>query len=195
MPFALLVLIGCDSEKPEEVTAAPLAATEAPAVKEFDYAFMTDALHAAVEADRTAYTRLVVNRLTLEEKVITASEHWEDDKALLLPAQMFRAGAELAREKNEKVNYSLLSQWPINKQNKPKTPIEEEGLKFIAENPGENFYGEETLGDKTYFTGIYPDMAVAEACIKCHNEHVDSPRTDFEMGDVMGGVVIRVEKQ
>jgi len=32
----------------------------------------------------------------------------------------------------------------------------------------------------------------AEAFTKCHNEHNDSPRTDFDLGEVMGGVVIRI---
>ena len=37
-----------------------------------------------------------------------------------------------------------------------------------------------------------PDVAVAPVCVSCHNEHPDSPKTDFELGDVMGGVVIRI---
>lgn len=60
------------------------------------------------------------------------------------------------------------------------------------DNSGENFYGEEKLGDVTYFTAVYPDVAVSPACTTCHNDHKDSPRTDFDIGDVMGGVVIRV---
>lgn len=39
---------------------------------------------------------------------------------------------------------------------------------------------------------MYPDKAVAKACISCHNDHKDSPRKDFKMGDVMGGVVLRL---
>jgi len=74
----------------------------------------------------------------------------------------------------------------------PRTDLEKKGLAFISENPGERFYGEETLGGIEYFTAIYPDVAVAQACISCHNDHADSPRRDFKMGDVMGGVVIRI---
>ncbi len=37
-----------------------------------------------------------------------------------------------------------------------------------------------------------PLLGDAKACISCHNEHKDSPRTDFKMGEVMGGVVIRL---
>ena len=69
---------------------------------------------------------------------------------------------------------------------------EKEGLEFVAENPGENFYGQVDFGGKTYFTAVYPDHAVVEACVNCHNNHRDSPRNDLEVGDVMGGVVIRI---
>jgi hypothetical protein len=154
---------------------------------------MADALHAVLESDRTVYTRQVVNRLQNEEKVIRASEHWEDDKALPLPAQMFRMGAEMVAEKNAGFSYALLSEWPINKQNVPKTDAEKTGLKFVAENKGtEPYYAEEELGGKKYFTAVYADTGVAQACISCHNNHDDTPRDDFKLGDVMGGVVIRI---
>jgi hypothetical protein len=153
---------------------------------------MADALHEVMKADRTVYTKLIVNRLVKEEKVIKASEHWEDDKALVLPAQMFRYGAEMVAENNSDFSYSLLSLWPVNKQNKPKTDIEKNGLQYVADNPGKNYYGEEELGGVKYFTAVYADTGVAPACISCHNEHKDTPRTDFKLGDVMGGVVIRI---
>src|SRR5690606_29963522 len=71
----------------------------APAQAQVSYKDMADALHAVMESDRTVYTRMVVNRLQNEEKVIKASEHFKDDKALPLPAQMFRFGAEMVAEK------------------------------------------------------------------------------------------------
>ena len=113
---------------------------------------MADARHAVMEADRTVHTRNVVNRLQNEQKIIKASEHWKDDHALPLPAQMFR-------------------------------------------NPGKNYYAEEQLGDQRYFTAVYADVAVTGACISCHNEHQDSPRNDFKLCDVMGGVVVRIPLQ
>lgn len=155
--------------------------------------FVADALHAVMESDRIVYTKKVVNRLVKDDKVIKASEYWEDDKALPLPAQMFRMGAEMVQAKDAGFTYSLLSKWPINKQNEPKTPVEVVGLDFVAANGGNtNYYAEEKLGDKTYFTAVYADVGVAPACVDCHNEHVDTPKTDFKLGDVMGGVVIRL---
>jgi hypothetical protein len=153
---------------------------------------MADGLHAVMSADRAIYTKNVVNRLQNDEKVIKASEHWKDDKALPLPAQMFRMGAEMVSEKNPGFSYALLSMWPVNKQNVPKTEVEKAGLKQVAEAADKNYYGEEELGGKKYFTAVYADTAVAPACVKCHNEHKDSPRRDFKLGDVMGGVVVRI---
>ena len=111
---------------------------------------------------------------------------------MVLPAQMFRYGSERVAESKAPFSYSLLSLWPVNKQNKPRTEAEKTGLKFIADNPGKNYYTKEKLGDVTYFTAVYPDVAVAPACISCHNAHPDSPRSDFKLGEVMGGVVIRI---
>ena len=153
---------------------------------------LADMLHLVMESDRTVYTRVIVNRLTLQDKVITASEHFEDDQALALPAQMFRFGAEMVSSKTEAFNYSLQSLWAVNKQNMPRTDVEKQGLTFLAENPGERYYGEEVLGGVKYLTAVYPDIAVAPACVSCHNDHADSPRHDFAIGDVMGGVVIRI---
>jgi hypothetical protein len=158
---------------------------------------MADALHMVMDSDRTVYTRKIVNRLAAKEKVITASEHYDDEKALVLPAQMFRYGAEMVAEKAEKdpnvdFSYSLQSLWPVNKQNAPVTDAEKEGLQFVADNKGQNFYTVEELGGQKYFTAVYADVAVSPVCVSCHNDHKDSPKRDFKIGDVMGGVVIRI---
>jgi hypothetical protein len=153
---------------------------------------VADMLHVVLDADRTVYTQRVVNRLQNEEKVITADEHFIDKKALPLPAQMFRFGAERVAEKTSAFSYSLLSLWPVNKQNAPRTPVEKDGLKAVGDDKGKAFYKEETLGGKKSFTAVYADVAILQGCVSCHNAHPASPRNDFKLNDVMGGVVIRL---
>ncbi|UCE75833.1 MAG: DUF3365 domain-containing protein [Gammaproteobacteria bacterium] len=174
-----------------------IAGTDAGSTPSITPKAMADALHLVMDSDRTIYTRKIVNRLVKKDKVIKASEHFEDDKALVLPAQMFRFGSELVAKRAEDMpdvnfSYSLQSLWPVNKQNAPKTEAEKAGLKYVADNKGQNYYTEETLGGKKYFTAVYADTGVAPVCVSCHNEHKDSPRRDFKLGDVMGGVVIRI---
>jgi hypothetical protein len=160
--------------------------------KGIPYQQVADMLHSVMAADRAVYTVRVVNRLANQEKVITADEHFMDKKALPLPAQMFRFGAEKAAETSKTFSYSLLSLWPVNRQNAPRTAAEKKGLQHVADNKGQNFYTEESLGGKKYFTAVYADPAVSPACVSCHNDHQESPRRDFKLNDVMGGVVIRL---
>lgn len=156
------------------------------------YEQIADALHLVLETDRTVYTRLIVNRLANQEKVIEAHEDWLEKKALVLPAQMFRAGSEMVAEKGAKWSYRLISEWPINDQNVARTPAESEGLKAVAADGAKPYYKEEAIGGQKYFTAVYADRAVARACITCHNDHKSSPRTDFKMGETMGAVVLRL---
>ena len=153
---------------------------------------MADALFAIMSADRTVYSNEVVYRLQDVEEVIKASEHWDSQKALPLPAQMFRMSAGLVAKQTDAFSFALLSKWPLNKESGPKTEVEVAGLDSVAKNPSKPFYGRETVGDVEYFTAVYADVAVSPSCVTCHNAHEDSPRTDFKAGDVMGGVVIRI---
>lgn len=155
-----------------------------------------DAVHAVMMADRTVYATHVVTRLKGQGSEVKPSEYWQDEEGTIpLPAQMFRMGSELVDENPEAgFTYALKSKWPLNEQNKAKTPVEIEGLEYVASHPGENFYGSEELGGTTYYTAIYPDKAVAQACWDCHNDHANrgDDYPTFEEGDVMGGVIVRV---
>lgn len=186
--MALTTLSGCSTSEAEAPTGTPTAGGISP--KQF-----ADAVHAVMMADRTVYAKQVVTRLKKQKAPVSPSEYWQDeDHTIPLPAQMFRMGAEIVNE-NPKAGftYSLTSQWPLNPQHQAKG-VEVEGLKFLAENPGENFYSEEEIAGKKYFTALYADKAVAEACWTCHNDHANrgDDYPEFKEGDVMGGVVVRL---
>ncbi|MGV3592963.1 MAG: Tll0287-like domain-containing protein, partial [Gammaproteobacteria bacterium] len=170
------------------------AAASAPVPSGISPELFTDSLFAVMNADRANYTQLIVARLGPDGAgLIKPNEHWEDmPEGAPLPAQMFRFGSEKVAEKTDKFTYQLKSLWPINTQNGPRTPMEKEGLQFVVDNPSQTFYGTEELGGVNYFTAVYADVAVSESCARCHNNHVDTHRSDFVLNDVMGGVVIRV---
>jgi hypothetical protein len=163
-----------------------------------------DMIHAAIAADRATYAREVVQRLTISQKVqivdpekagaaapLAAREDWKSQHgALPLPAQMLRMGAEQVLAGDSGLSYLLLSPWPVNKQNRARTELETRGLAEVTRT-GKPLYSSEVLGGQTYYAAFYPDLAVAEACVACHNAHPDSPRRDFKTGDVMGALVIR----
>ncbi|MGK7876210.1 MAG: DUF3365 domain-containing protein [Xenococcaceae cyanobacterium] len=163
---------------------------------------VVDYIHTVAESDRTAYTKHVVNRLKkLEGNVkakgvvnAEANEAWQQTGGIPLPAQMFRMGAELASEKGA-FTYGLISLWNINDKQSPQDEFEKVGMEKVVET-GEPYKEYREIAGKKYFSAIYPDKAVAEACVSCHNDHPIHkeryPDKVFKLGDVMGGVVINL---
>jgi len=153
---------------------------------------VADYLHAVIEADRTFYTIHVVERLE-KEGVATAAENWRVKRTLLpLPAQFVMESSDLASKTGLRVHYRLISLWPINPQNGPRSDAEKRGLEAVRQHPERSAAATITVGDQTVFQAIYADRAVTQACIGCHNAHPHSPKKDFKLHDVMGGLVIEI---
>jgi hypothetical protein len=54
-------------------------------------------IYDVIKADRTLYTTEIVNRLQAKG-ITTASEHWEQENALMLPAQFLQHSGSRARK-------------------------------------------------------------------------------------------------
>lgn len=148
-------------------------------------------VHAVIEADRTIYTTMVVNRMQ-EKGIVSAEEHWEQNNALPLPAQFLQHSGKLVAEGGGGIRYRLVSLWPIYQRNAPATPLERQALEAVAAHPDRPFTGIVTSGRKRYFQAVYADRAVSKACVSCHNSHPLSPKRDFKLNDVMGGIAITI---
>ena len=146
-------------------------------------------LHAVIEAQRTVYTTNVVD--ALQDK-LPAEEHWKQQKALPLPAQMILDGGRLVAEKGVGIKYRLASLTPIYVWNAPATDFERKGLEAVAKSPAKPFTGFVRIGRDQFFQAIYADRAVSQACVKCHNTHLNSPKKDYQLNDVMGGIIITI---
>jgi len=150
---------------------------------------VADYLHAVLEANRSFYTIHIVNRLQQEE-VLDASENWRATKTLPLPAQFLKETSQMAEMTGTKISYHLISQWPINKENAPATEFERRGLEEVQQHPDRPYTAVIGSGGERLFGAVYADLAVTQACVGCHNYHPKSPRSDFKIDDVMGGLVI-----
>ncbi|WP_447969707.1 Tll0287-like domain-containing protein [Nitrospira sp. M1] len=146
-------------------------------------------IHTVLEADRTIYTTHAVERMQ-EHDVVRAEEAWEKEAALPLPAQMLALSGLLAKSKGTGLEYRLMSLWPIYEKNRPATWFERTGLEAVEGDPSKPFTGVIEKDGHRYFTAIYPDMAVSSSCVNCHNAHPLSPKKNYKLNDVMGGVVI-----
>ncbi len=153
---------------------------------------VTDYIHAVIEADRTFYTIHVVERMQ-KQGGAPAAENWRTKKKTLpLPVQFLEEASDLASKTGTKVRYRLISLWPINPQNGPDDESEKKGLDAVREHPEQSATSTVKVDNQTYFQAIYADRAVSQACVDCHNTHPRSPKKDFKLGDVMGGLVIEI---
>ena len=152
---------------------------------------VADYVHAVIEAHRTFYTLHVVERLQIKG-VLVASQNWRAANTLPLPAQFLIESGELAAKTGSKVTYRLIGLWPINKKNGAATEFERRGLEDVQMHPERPYTHSVARDREQYFEAVYADRAVTQACIGCHNAHPESPKRDFRMNDVMGGMVITI---
>lgn len=152
---------------------------------------VADYVHAVIEADREVYTKHVVERMQAKG-VVVASENWEQKNTLPLPAQFLMESGHVMARKNIGIQYRLISLWPINKRNIATSEVEKTGLGTVLTHPTKPYTGFVKEGGTRYFQAVYPDLAVTQACIGCHNAHQESPKRDFKINDVMGAIVISI---
>lgn len=152
---------------------------------------VADFIYAIVEADRQIYTTYIVKRMK-DQGVVLAREEWENRNAIPLPAQFLHMSSKLVAETGHGIRFRLISLWPIYRSNGPATDFERKALEQLSLNPDTPQRGTVSTGKKRLFQAIYGDKAINETCITCHNTHPLSPKRDFKVGDLMGGIVITI---
>ncbi|MFQ5443146.1 MAG: DUF3365 domain-containing protein [Nitrospinales bacterium] len=153
---------------------------------------VSEYIHTILNSDRYIYSKYIVDRLQ-NNNILHASENWREDNSLLLPAQFLLNSSRLVKKKNLGLDFRLISLWPINPQNAPANEFEQFGLESVVDPPYRPYIDQVQLGEKRFFQAIYPDSAVAPSCITCHNSHEKSPKNDFKLFEVMGGLVITLD--
>jgi hypothetical protein len=152
---------------------------------------VADYMHSIIKADRNIYTTYVVKRMQ-ELGIVLASEDWERKNAIPLPAQFLHLSSKLVAESGVGIRFRLISLWPIHRRNGPATEFERKSLEALESSPDTPQRGIVSTGKKKFFQAIYADKAITAACTTCHNAHPLSPKRDFQVGDLMGGIVITI---
>ncbi|KXX68741.1 DUF3365 domain-containing protein [Flammeovirga sp. SJP92] len=132
---------------------------------------------------RTLYTKAIVG--AGKKKGLKFDEDWEKDhiEAGPLPALFLRGIAGDIRKKGEvPLGLFLGSDFPIRKSNKFKGKQAELFAEMRKDEKPKFFYDAE---NKLY-TAMFPDFASAGACVSCHNQHPETTKSDWVLGDIQG---------
>ena len=151
-----------------------------------------DALHLVIAADREMYCRSYVALRAGDAPPPSASASGKPGESWPPPCEMFRRAAESIQSKGAEFSYALRSLRPVDPRNGPQTELEQRGLAFVTSHSAQNYYGQEMLGGRRYFTAVYPDIPAVAACVECHNRGSASIPRRHQVGEIMGGIVVRV---
>ncbi len=140
-----------------------------------------DGVNAINDVARSIYTKRIVGE---GGKVgLKFGEDWQDPGVEKgpLPALFLRLTAAQLERKPPQLGLYLGSDAPINKSN---LFAEKQNISFQEVKSTRNpiFSENATIGQ----VAMYPDVAGVQPCVSCHNEHPDSPKVDWKLGDVMG---------
>lgn len=131
---------------------------------------------------RSLYTKDI---LQAGKKIgIKFDEQWQERSVVagLLPAQFLRETATYLEKSPVRLGLYLGSEYPINRANLI------EGLQLtkfekIKKDRHDVFF---KMKEEQSYIFMSPDVAVAKACVSCHNNHAESPKKDWKINDVMG---------
>lgn len=151
---------------------------------------VADYIHAVVESHRAFYTAHVVHPLEAQDAARASGEWRTEKKTIPLPVQVVNETSQMFSTQSTGLRYQLISLWPINRKNSPRDQIDKSSLEALSARPERPVSRTVKIDNQTYFRAIYADIALSPSCVTCHNNHPNSPKKDYQIGDMMGGLVI-----
>jgi len=146
-----------------------------------------------VSADRQFYTATAVKR-AMDAGLSASGSYHDNDRAIPLPATFIKeVGQSLSSENG--FHLGLVSLSPVNPSSLPKDPFEREALERFSKGLDSRYYSFEKYNGIESLRFMIPDIATTQACVDCHNNNPSSPKRDYKIGDVLGGLEIVVPLQ
>ena len=139
-------------------------------------------------ATREVYTKDVVGKLQSDNVPVQFDPDFANNQGFApLPATMVHL---ISTEVNKQGLFTidLISPWAINPAKMPGSPWERESVEALVEDP----VTAQSKIESERLQYMAADFASAQACVVCHNAHPDSPKHDFQLGDMMGALVVTV---
>lgn len=150
-----------------------------------------EAILTQIQADREYYASTIVPRLSAIKASISADYH-RTPNAFPLPATFLREVTEMIANSPAAYRVKLISPWPINKKNGVQDSFQKEGFDALLTTNTRLFKRQEQANGTTVMRFLVPDRAVSHSCVGCHNAHPGSPKQNFQLNDIMGGIEISI---
>lgn len=135
---------------------------------------------------RQYYSENVVKALSDREDIEFSVTH-KQDGSLPLPATVVLDMSELLQDRG--ITLKLYSPYPFpNRKGRTLDQIAQEAWAYLTKNPDRIYTKYVQINGKHIVRIAMPDIMNSESCVSCHNNHPDSSKQNWELGDV-GGVL------
>ncbi|NJN72766.1 MAG: DUF3365 domain-containing protein [Limnothrix sp. RL_2_0] len=141
---------------------------------------------------RTLYSDEVIGRIKAVPGVFPAHNYETIIGGVPLPATfLIELGDRISADQQDSL-VRLYSDFPFpwrEATGGPKDEFEREALEELRKNPQKHFYRVEQFKNQLALRYAEADIMNA-SCVACHNRHPDTPKNDWQVGDVRGIVEI-----
>ncbi|MBD2345279.1 adenylate/guanylate cyclase domain-containing protein [Anabaena subtropica] len=135
------------------------------------------------------YSDSAVERAKTVNGITVTHAYLTEKGGIPLPSTFAIELGDRISEQNKEVSVRLYSDYPFpwrKDKGGAQDKFEQDALSFLRKNPNRNFFRFEKNDGHTVLR--YGKASIMKAsCVACHNTHPDSPKTDWEVGNV-GGV-------
>lgn len=141
---------------------------------------------------REYYSSRIVPRM--RDAGITVTHDYGDiEKAIPLPATLTIEIGEESSSRSNGGEFRLFSSrpFPWRKTGGAQNDLERQALEALETGGAAEFVTVEKDGDRRFLRYAIP-VRMSESCVGCHNSHPQSPRTDWQVGDVRGVQSVRL---
>jgi serine phosphatase RsbU (regulator of sigma subunit) len=146
-------------------------------------------LHTQIMADRGYYAKVIVPRL-IELGGTIGPDYKPVHGRFPLPATFVREVSEITASHKNGYTANLISPWAINKDKGLKDQFQRDAFDYLTKNLTGQFVQTDTIEGRAVMRVLMADVASAQSCVDCHNAHAQSPKRDFKLHDLMGGLEI-----
>jgi methyl-accepting chemotaxis protein len=143
---------------------------------------------------RKYYTDNVIGKVLASGAIKPAMNHKEQQNAIPLPATMIHDLSEQMMGKGMQVK--IYSAFPFpNRQGKQLDSFQKQSWQALNENPKDAFIRTVEQNNHQIVRVAIADTMTAQACVNCHNSHPDTPKNNWQLGDVRGVLEVSIDIQ
>ena len=142
----------------------------------------------SIQTAVTLYSRHVVNHIKELDGIKVTHDYIDQKGAIPLPASYSMELGKQISQDNPGMSVRLYSDYPFpwrKAEGGPKDEFEKVALEYLRNHSQEDYFRFEKLNNRKVLR--YAKASVmGPSCVQCHNSYPESPKVDWQVGDIRG---------